>query len=725
MKEIYSWVPWFRELSSKIADGGPKFLLDRARQIPWKKDGSEPQLLKFGDNNIDPFSFIYSLAGYSRDLKRLYPSVGDVFGLTSELPIESDDAFIFPTPPHIGVLFHSGGAGNPEVLWRLFRSADQGLDSVQAEDFELALHVKSVGVKKLTQALFLINAPEFLPYDNATMALSIADAAPSKNMRWKAYRDLLDKISKAFPECMPYEISLFAYLSSRPYLKVNPDRCFQISTNAYNDGRDLWDNFSSNNWAFTGGPGKGSWSEYTPDGGQKRYPIDKVQKGDILLVRFANQGRGVGVVFRNDFKRRLTDEARLHVIWVNKRATKLSSGPRALGFSHGHGKIGDAFLQAYPETFRILHQMHDSPETLPSPPPPPPAGKHALATILYGPPGTGKTYATARRCVEICDGKVPKSLDDRRARYDELVDEGRIDFVTFHQSYSYEEFVEGLRPVASDGEGSGMQLAVIKGVLRQIAERARKVPEIGTRRIFKMSLGDPQAWGGTPQGNKIFLECIDNGCVLLEYGGDIDWSDAVYGDREEIFKRWRKDKDPDATAYSTDIQAMWRFRTEMRQGDIVVVSDGYRHFRAVGEISGDYEFEPRKDGFHHRRAVQWHWQVRERQGEPASVFRDGPFQWRPINLLTPANPEGLLPFLSGIREIGGTLPHVLIIDEINRANISKVMGELITLLEEDKREDAENEVAVTLPYSRERFTLPANLYILGTMNTADRFHRTA
>ena len=348
------------------------------------------------------------------------------------------------------------------------------------------------------------------------------------------------------------------------------------------------------------------------------------------------------------------------------------------------------------------------------------ANVRPLNTILYGPPGTGKTYATVSRCVEICDGKAPNVGEELRARYGELMDEGRIEFVTFHQSYGYEEFVEGIRPVSSTGEDAAMRLRVEPGVVRRLAERARKVPGTGSRRIFKVSLADPNSWGRHAGDDPVFAECIDSGCILLEFGGDIDWSDARYDDYGAVRQRWRQDRDPDATAYDTDVQAIWRFRVEMRPGDIVVASDGYRRFRAVGEITGGYEFRHREDGFHHRRAVRWHWKTLGGEGAPGSVFMEGRFHWRPVNLMAPSIPDGLTRYLTGIDSLAKALPHVLVIDEINRANISKVMGELITLLEEDKRAGAENETAVTLPYSGERFTLPANLHILGTMNTADR-----
>ena len=99
MKDVYAWIPWFDELCGKITEGGESELARRAREVRWKVDGNDSPLLRYGDVNIDPFSFLYTLATgckYPEGRRRLCDSVGRVFELATEMPVEVEEAFIFP-----------------------------------------------------------------------------------------------------------------------------------------------------------------------------------------------------------------------------------------------------------------------------------------------------------------------------------------------------------------------------------------------------------------------------------------------------------------------------------------------------------------------------------------------------------------------------------------------------------------------------------------------------
>ena len=355
--------------------------------------------------------------------------------------------------------------------------------------------------------------------------------------------------------------------------------------------------------------------------------------------------------------------------------------------------------------------------------------------ILYGPPGTGKTFATAREAVKLCSPEV--NFDDRtavEAEYRRLVEARQVEFVTFHQSYSYEDFVEGLRPPvsSSDGEGddekSGFRLEISPGVFHRIATRAAaskgstgKSFDLTGRRVFKMSIGE----ASNPDDAYLFEEALAEGYTLLGYG-ELDWSDARFSDRQAIMDAWRQSPPPGVvpTAHSGWVQFHDKFRNSMRLGDLVVISKGNGTFRAIGEVSGDYEFSPRPEGdYAHRRAVNWLWS--DAAGLPVQeLVKDKRFMMKSIYELNRAdlNLAALERLISTGDEAGGPPePFVLIIDEINRANISKVFGELITLLEPDKRTTPEGGgLKVRLPYSKEAFGVPANLHVIGTMNTADR-----
>lgn len=353
--------------------------------------------------------------------------------------------------------------------------------------------------------------------------------------------------------------------------------------------------------------------------------------------------------------------------------------------------------------------------------------------ILYGPPGTGKTFATAREAVKLCSSGV--DLDDRaavEAEYRRLVEARQVEFVTFHQSYSYEDFVEGLRPPVSsvDSEGeedkSGFRLEVSPGIFHRIATRAAaskgstgKSFDLTGRQVFKMSIGE----AANPEDAFLFEESLENGYALLGFG-EIDWSDDRFANRDAMIEAW-VNADPDAerpTPRSASVQCPDMFRNWIKPGDIVIVSKGNGSFRAIGEVTGPYEYAPREDGgYFHRRAVNWLWS--DRNGVPVEEIYAKRFSMRTLYMLTTSdlNISALQRYITS-QELGAPPePFVLIIDEINRANISKVFGELITLLEPDKRITPDGGgLTVRLPYSKQAFGVPSNLHIIGTMNTADR-----
>jgi hypothetical protein len=363
----------------------------------------------------------------------------------------------------------------------------------------------------------------------------------------------------------------------------------------------------------------------------------------------------------------------------------------------------------------------------------------ALNLILYGPPGTGKTYATALEAVQVCIGAdaaagLSADRDALMAVYRRLVSEGRIEFVTFHQSMSYEEFVEGLRPTTGDSrtegpegpvESAGFRLTPHDGVFKRLSERARldqgndgTTPKLDrTARVFKVALGQRQV-----EEDRIRYG-LDHGLIHIGWGGDIDWSDERFDDYLEVLNEWRSKRNPNASGHDGNVVVTFSFRSDMQDGDYVVVSDGRDRIQAIGRVSGDYFFVPDAPYHPHRRPVEWLWQ--DPSGVERSRFYPNAFRRHSVYKLN----QSLVDWdaLEGI-VCGERAPRfnetarnfVIIIDEINRANISKVFGELITLLESDKRLGSQNEVRLRLPYSGTLFGVPPNLHVIGTMNTADR-----
>lgn len=389
-------------------------------------------------------------------------------------------------------------------------------------------------------------------------------------------------------------------------------------------------------------------------------------------------------------------------------------------------------LHVYSEEIWTMGSQNNAPiSATPASPAPVSLTKIPLNQILYGPPGTGKTYSTVEKALEIFEQAGLRNSGNTRQEqlhcFNNLVQDGHIRFVTFHQSFCYEDFVEGIRAVTDD-DGK-ISYEVKDGIFKELCAAARSRTErphrqsvdLTGRTIWKMSLGNTQG-----DDAYIYEECLRENCLLMGYGDSVDFSRCRTP--EEVHQLFMDELSDLLGDSGHPIQQVTQFCLGMQPGDIVIVSDGNHKFRAIGEVCGSYRAVERKDdSYGQRRDVRW--LCTFSPSRPVEELLDKNFSQKTLYRLadTVIRRESLARLLQVEHaEEADSLPYVLIIDEINRGNVSRIFGELITLLEDSHRASLDKDsyqrdtVTVRLPYSRDSFSVPENIYIIGTMNTADQ-----
>ena len=342
--------------------------------------------------------------------------------------------------------------------------------------------------------------------------------------------------------------------------------------------------------------------------------------------------------------------------------------------------------------------------------------------ILYGPPGTGKTYNTVIKAIEITnpeliqkdkDGNV-ENYELLKEKFDELKQQGQIEFVTFHQSYSYEEFVEGIKPELENGKELRYKLQ--NGIFKTICNNAKELLE--TKVKYNFNKDNISVYKILIPDESLFAYCIENDCVAINWGNDIDISNC--DSQEEIIAKIPEDFESRKQCISQlNLFKLW-IDNDLKNGkDVIVVIPGSMNtIKGIAKITGDYFYNSDIENGHQQRKVDW---IRKNINISSDNIYNSKFVSPTITGMfnDKINWDTFLNLINN-KNNSKSSNAVLVIDEINRGDVSKIFGELITLIEEDKRIGKEHQMTVTLPYSREPFGVPNNLYIIGTMNTADR-----
>ena len=774
----FSWVPFYREVAARVLEyeNRQDELLSILREMNEK--GLKPILLN--DRNaddqiialteIDPFTFFASWNRGSKDTNRrsICEFLKEKWQLDSDIPLDFDGIpTVNPQSSWFFAYQHTRKSDDIKKIWQFVRAAlESKLDDIAPDAWREVLEINRIGVANLTMGLFWIAPQKFLTLDANTVEYVRGAGAnieradlDKKKLTIERYREILNEIHgrlgndnlkislnayggetarftwvpfyrEVAARVLEYEdrqnelVDLLGEMRSAnlPTVPLEHDQSVLTPletidpfTFMANFGRTLEPScfnicaWIGDKWAiqapvptdFAGRADvhpnyKGSWffgslDEKTAEHNQRLWRLARqVYDGDIgtidadIFSECASQPNlhakklSVGLSWLNPAEfLPLRDAILRHIETLGIPFDKpaLLSGDLAQ-YADWTRKIRQinpdlvAFIAAIQGATLSANVTEAADESLMKP-------DFPLNQILYGPPGTGKTYSTIERAVAIIDGAPASSHADPKVRFkaakerfDTLRKSGQIEFVTFHQSFSYEEFIEGLRPVLDeDGDGTA-RYEVRAGVLKKLAFHAMSG-------IIYYTGGFDKIW------NHLVSEIQRSEIKFIEHLAHFRY--GVTADDKHIFGVREGEKE---LVISKDkARKLW----EGTENNLFIDHQDVR--RCLGENTSTEDFIVAVRN-------EMSLEIGQRPKSAHQKFLDGDEDYE-------------ADFVDAPR-------YVLIVDEINRGNISKILGELITLLEPDKRLGAPNELIVQLPVSGENFALPPNLYLLGTMNTADK-----
>lgn len=350
---------------------------------------------------------------------------------------------------------------------------------------------------------------------------------------------------------------------------------------------------------------------------------------------------------------------------------------------------------------------------------------HSLNTILFGPPGTGKTYSTIETALKLL-GETTAGAERSvlKQKFEDFQNLNRIYFTTFHQNVAYEDFIEGIKPVLGEEEDQdnldddvtftsddckgGLKYAIEPGLFKKACAQSSYLcyleflksksqqnnysfddlysgfienirPKIGT--------SENPSFETLNEKNKVNVKAINRNNSLIVRAVNSRAKTSAPLTKENFQKLY------DKFEKAEEITSLKQIKETIKIG--IRLTEFFALFKGIKEF--EKTFTPPDSDDTESDIVE-----KLTEQEIIIKFETGVFS-------------------DAVKEFGKrTPPVVFIIDEINRGNVSSIFGELITLIESDKRWGEDEQLKLLLPYSKKHFFVPNNLYIIGTMNTADR-----